>query len=320
MDITRETYESVYLDYLEGRLNPEETLAFQAFLTAHPDLIVDNDVLLSLPTATGQLNQADKLLLQHLNPNKLPVNEETLERLILENLEGQLDSDQRERLLSFCAEYPHAKNLLKRYEQTVLKPIQVNFPNKRLLKRFTFEPNHLWIPAAAASLTVMLWLSQVNQPTDVLPAMHSPAIQAKQQNTSKPIKTNQRFQQKHGEIRHKEGNIKQSISTEHELEQVDPVPTVYEETVQPHEETVLLPNQMDEIQQLLPADVAQTTFIYDQQSSVENNTVIRLQFFTKRLSTWLKRPVEIKSSPSDIAAGKAWYVRIGKFEFERKHG
>ena len=93
MDMNRETYESVYLDYLEGRLNPEETLEFQAFLTAHPDLIVDNDVLLSLPTATGQLNQADKLMLQHLNPNKLPVNEETLERLILENLEGQINGN-----------------------------------------------------------------------------------------------------------------------------------------------------------------------------------------------------------------------------------
>lgn len=320
MEITRETYESVYLDYLEGRLNSEETLAFQAFLTAHPDLIVDDKLLLSLPTATGQLNQADKLLLQHLNPNKLPVNEETVERLILENLEGQLDSDQRERLSSFCTEYPHAKNLLKRYEQTVLKPIQVTFPNKRLLKRFTFEPKHLWIPAAAASLTVMLWLSQVNQPTDILPAMQSPAIQARQQNTSKPIKTNQRFQQKHEEIRYKKGNIKQSIGTERKIEQIDPVPTVYEETVQPHEETVLLPNQIDEIQQLLPTDIAQTTFLYDQQSAVEDNTVIRLQFFTKRLSNWLKRPVEIKSSPSDITAGKVWYVRIGKFEFERKHG
>ena len=166
----------------------------------------------------------------------------------------------------------------------------------------------------------MFWLSQVNQPTDILPTMQSPAIQARQQNTSKPIKTNQRFQQKHEEIRHKEGNIKQSIGTERKLEQVDPVTTVYEETVQSHEETVLLPNQIDEIQQLLPTDIAQTTFINDQQSAVENNTVIRLQFFTKRLSTWLKRPVEIKSSPSDIAAGKVWYVRIGKFEFERKHG
>jgi len=319
MHLTRETYESVYLDYLEGNLNPEDTQVFLAFLAEHPELVLTDEHLVSIPTPALALNQADKLLLQQLNSNTLPVNDETLERLILEDLEGQLEPNQVIKLTAYCNKYAYANDLKHLYRHTKVPPLSISYPNKRALKRFVLTPKHLWIPASAASLVFIIWLAGLNTPTRTIRVSNALRTEKRMAIPNKALVASSNHQEQHSLPRSGQAaqpHIRATALTA-EIEAGEDISFEQEIPVTASEE-------MNSDQSVLP-EIAQTAVSHNEieeekKDVVERKNNYRFQFFTKRVSSWLGKPVEIRSTPSDLTAGKTLYIRFGKFEYERKQG
>jgi len=147
-------YEAFYLDYLEGRLNQEDSALLLLFLESHPELIVedgldsfaiDENVVLN-PKIKNSLKEVDETSSVSIN----------VDHFIIAKIEGQLDEQKLHELDLFIANNGLI-DLELSYKNTLLKPDpNIQFSQKKNLKRQ--QKIALWPLYAVAAVLLIAFL------------------------------------------------------------------------------------------------------------------------------------------------------------------
>jgi hypothetical protein len=155
MKIDRSNYEIVIIDWLDGNLNDVESEQLFQFLRENPDLKEEfNELgLVRLTPPKGQIPDKAKL-----RKSADDLSKTQFEYLCAAFLENDLSAEQRAELLQMTANDPAKKKTFDQISRTRLKPVDVLFPNKKLLlKRTVFQSTvrlSVMILSAAAVITL----------------------------------------------------------------------------------------------------------------------------------------------------------------------
>jgi hypothetical protein len=160
MMINYDNYESYFLLYVDGELQPAEMEAVESFAVEHPDLAVELDNLLAtkLPIANIEFDKSSLLKTATLSPS--------LQEQLLLLLDNELPSTQKASI-----EKEIASNKIAAKEFDYLKKVQLNakdeaitFPNKELLYKKPKVVPFVWWKYMAAAASVALFVTlMVNQ-------------------------------------------------------------------------------------------------------------------------------------------------------------
>ena len=168
MTINEQNYEAFFLDYLEGRLTPEQVSDVLLFAENHPELKAELEAFQSLT-----LNPADSTIFPAKNDLKqvdlsTPITPANEEDYFIAHLEKDLNSTQEVQLENYLIDFPKKRNVFELFQKTTLKAdLQQKFiPKKSLKKSNPVMVRLYWSAAALAACWLIAF--NVNQKTDVL--------------------------------------------------------------------------------------------------------------------------------------------------------
>lgn len=160
MIIDEQTYEAVYLDFLEGNLSESESAMFLQFLEANPLLKLDDELFctLKLYPPTIELDASFKEELRSYSED-VAINDLSIHHFLIAELEGCLSESKLEELQAFILLNPTFKQERNAYTLTRV-PIdeKIVFEEKQSLKkqqRISFF-NYLIYAAASVLFFVLL--------------------------------------------------------------------------------------------------------------------------------------------------------------------
>jgi len=160
MNINRENYETILVDYLDGKLSPEDKAELMHFLLKNPDIAEEfeglNDVILN-PTPMGFPDKSR--LKKHLYQSMGIDNE--IEYLCIAELEGDLTTDEEDRLKKLSESNESVRHIKTFFSNTKLTvPQEIIYPHKSNIKRLLVIPirrsTFRIVMGAAASIAIML--------------------------------------------------------------------------------------------------------------------------------------------------------------------
>lgn len=148
MNINRNNYEAILIDYLEGTLTPSEVSEVLLFLEQHPDIKAELDGLVMPLEAEEHLYPNHKDLLK---PTAQEVRKQVTPLLVAQ-LEQTLSADEETTLAHTLKVYPELQRDQQLFALTKNEPdLYITFPDKQLLrKQRVFVLNTRWARAAAA--------------------------------------------------------------------------------------------------------------------------------------------------------------------------
>ena len=153
-------YEAFYLDFLEGNLNEEETALFLAFMGAHPELRLEDEVLFAIDTEFITLDQSVKENLKQLNFNEAGISLNNVDQFLIAQIEGLLSASKNAELNVFLAQNPSLLKDQRVYAQTKMNAdLSIVYADKSSMKqarRVALWP--ILSFAAAASVAVFFFL------------------------------------------------------------------------------------------------------------------------------------------------------------------
>lgn len=122
-------YESFYLDLLDGTISDKDKEKLFAFLDARPDLKVDLeefefvrlDAEIRVPFDSSALLQT--------------INRQNAEDYIINDIEKQLDADDKQELGQLLQKHDDLQTLYRRYQKTILPAEDIIYPDKDSLKK-----------------------------------------------------------------------------------------------------------------------------------------------------------------------------------------
>lgn len=131
--ITLQNYEIYAMDYLEGKLSGDLEVAFEAFLSEHPEIADEilglNDI--SLPSREDAYKSKDQL--KH-TPELPAINRENAEEYIIHSVNGILDEKQQAQLESLVLNHSDIAEIEASYKQTILNDITPAYDKHALLR------------------------------------------------------------------------------------------------------------------------------------------------------------------------------------------
>ncbi|MFP4555523.1 MAG: hypothetical protein ACLFNU_01520 [Bacteroidales bacterium] len=159
MIITRDNYESYFIDFIDGNLSEQEQELLCLFLDENPDLKRElngiNDVVLEQPHAQYHFKQN----LKRADFNKLGIENE-LDYLCIAELENDISYKERDELHKLTADSKKNRIVRRLYSTIRLKPnLNLVYPNKSALKRtriFSLPRKTLIIMTSAAAGVLIL--------------------------------------------------------------------------------------------------------------------------------------------------------------------
>lgn len=163
MNINRDNYEAYFLDFIEGRLSPEQEEVLHRFLKFNPDLEAE--------LASFQLHEIDAThvpfpgkdsLKKEPPADGITVNEANFDMFCIAWLERDLSEAQRKSFETYLAEHPEKEKELQAFKATFLEPVQIEYPHKSRLKhrRTPLIDWRIMVPvAAAAAIALMVILN-----------------------------------------------------------------------------------------------------------------------------------------------------------------
>lgn len=162
MNITRNNYEIVFIDYLDGKLSSEEKARLHQFLNENPDLKEELDLIKEVQLEPDQkINYPAKEDLKHIEV--IPVgriNESNYDEYFVAYLEGDLDYREENNVRSFLDKNPPLQKSFEIYENTRLEPDNaIIYPDKRKLKKpvvIAMRRKLYWAASAAAAILLIL--------------------------------------------------------------------------------------------------------------------------------------------------------------------
>ena len=154
MKITRDNYESFFIDYIEGNLHESMIDQFLDFLNQNPDLKEELHLFEEINLPGEHVVFQEK---QQLHKNVADENRR-LENTVVAYLEDDLDADENKAFENYLAAHPELKKEYDLFAKTRLTPDSgIKYPEKRKLYRksgATIVMN--WVARAAAVL-VLIW-------------------------------------------------------------------------------------------------------------------------------------------------------------------
>jgi hypothetical protein len=160
MQINRNNYESYFLDFLEGRLPELEIEELMAFLKKNPDL---EDILLQFDNYIIESNAEIKLnkgfLFKSLE-NFHSINENNFDEFCVAWYEKDLSPASREAFTKYLVSHPEKSKDFENFGKVFVKPdLNIHYPYKSKLKRFTLllVYKYVYISAAAAAVLLILF-------------------------------------------------------------------------------------------------------------------------------------------------------------------
>ena len=158
MKITRENYEIWFLDFMEGRLNRQETEEVRTFMSQHPDLAEEMENIVPPLFSDSEILFPGKEKLKK-DPFEDP---EILEDSIIARMEGDLNETEKKSLDAWLNHHPEKRQLVNLYENTRLKPdLDLVFPDReKLKKKSTLRVVWIRVASVAAILLMLFYLFQ----------------------------------------------------------------------------------------------------------------------------------------------------------------
>jgi len=167
MKISRENYEIWFLDFMEGRLNRQETEEVRNFMTQHPDLAEElENFVPPLSSDSGLLFPGKEKLKKELFDDP-----KFLENSIIARMEGDLNETENKSLEDWLNHHTENKQYLRQFENTRLKPdFDLVFPGReRLKKNSTLSVVWIRVAAIAAIILMVIYLFYPERQTNTLP-------------------------------------------------------------------------------------------------------------------------------------------------------
>lgn len=173
------TYESWFLDFLEGNLSREEQVLLQEFLESHPLLAGELEEMSTEPLAAEPQTypHSDKLL-----KSVDDLKGEAFDDYCIAAMEGDLDPEEQQAFLQSLNENNQKEQIFRQYQHTRLTAEQIEYPGKKelLKKQGTLRVLPWALPLAAAAamlLFVLLPLSRNNSPATQLQTSSAEVVQ-----------------------------------------------------------------------------------------------------------------------------------------------
>lgn len=171
MKINRETYESVFVDYLEGNLLDNDLKILVAFLDDNPDLEQELKELISFSKNTEKNIRNTPFF----NTNTLirkPVFDDTdsnFDELCISFYEGLLSEKEEEQLLELTESRSDLLKTFEAYAHTKLRADKsITFPNKSSLKKHKQILWHQYASYAASIILVIGFVFYIQNGKDTL--------------------------------------------------------------------------------------------------------------------------------------------------------
>ena len=154
MKITRDNYESFFLDYLEGNLEESLIDQFLDFLEQHPDLKEELQLFENIRLPEEPVSFAGK---KHLYQS--PAHEkEAFELKAIAFMEGDLKDEERRGFEAYLATHPELKKEAALMESTRLTADSgIQYPDKHKLYKTSGTVVLMNWVARAAAIVVLLW-------------------------------------------------------------------------------------------------------------------------------------------------------------------
>lgn len=135
VQIDMTNYEAFYLDYLEGNLSGEALAAFEAFLLAHPDLSVEDPLMVTLEPTDESYDPIGKLALKQ-GIDMSDLTDTTVSYFLIARQEGLLSDEQHAQLNHWLEANAHYRQDAELYAMTAFEadPALV-YEHKEALKK-----------------------------------------------------------------------------------------------------------------------------------------------------------------------------------------
>ncbi|PLW99672.1 MAG: hypothetical protein C0594_16820 [Marinilabiliales bacterium] len=149
------------MDYLDGKMNPEETAMLMVFLAKNPDLQDELDEMESVTLPITEETFPNKE-----NLKKTSITGSSFQDLCIANLEGDLNEREEEYFNELIEKDSKREKEYTIYKKTKLQPdLNIVFPNKKILKKKQYKIGRIIYPvlAAAAIFLLMLFVYNLNQ-------------------------------------------------------------------------------------------------------------------------------------------------------------
>lgn len=186
MDITRENYESWFVDYLEGNLDEKLVDSFIEFLQENPDLKAELKLFESVSAVPENLTFSGKSKLYKAKFDR----EEEFNDAAVAEIEGDLDEEETAVFEKYLAAHPEKLKDKQLFEKTILQADEnIRFAHKnRLYKKSGRKIVLLWAGRVAAILILALAIFSLFDTNDKIPAPENQvALVEKKTETPKEI-------------------------------------------------------------------------------------------------------------------------------------
>lgn len=183
MDITRENYETWFVDYLEGNLDESVVDRFIEFLQENPDLREELKLFESVTAVPEQLTFKPK---NKLYKSKYDREEEFNEAAIAE-IEGDLDNEEKAFFEKYLDTHPEKQKDHELFEKTILIADEnIRFSNKEVLyKKSGRKMFLLWTGRVAAILILALAIFSLINRTPETPVTDNQLAKVEEKNEQK---------------------------------------------------------------------------------------------------------------------------------------
>mgnify|MGYP006295088767 CR=1 FL=1 len=154
MKITRNNYETFFLDYLEGNLDENRVDDFLEFLQQNPDLKEELALMDTAPIEPDATVFANK---EKLYKEKYDI-EEAFNKTAIALIEGDISASEKKEFDAYLLKHPETQKEVQRFQQTKLKPdTSIVFAHKnKLYHRTLGKTIFLWSSRVAAVLVLAL--------------------------------------------------------------------------------------------------------------------------------------------------------------------
>jgi hypothetical protein len=165
MKITRENYESFFIDYIEGNLPESMIDQFLDFLNQNPDLKVELHLFEEVNIPEDHVVFQEK---QQLHKSSVDETHK-LENIAIAYLEGDWDAEENKTVEAYLSSNPEFKREYDLIAKTQLRPdFGIKYPEKQKLYRKSGATVAMkWIARAAAVLVLIWGINSVIQTQDI---------------------------------------------------------------------------------------------------------------------------------------------------------
>src|SRR5665648_727348 len=156
MMITRDNYESFFLDFLEGNLEGDNIDQFLDFLEQNSDLKEELQLIKKVCLPDEKIIFSEKKQLYKSETDKII----SFENKVIACMEGDLGNDEQKAFEGYLASHPELQKEYNLFSKTRLSPdTGIKYPEKQKLYK---KPAYaIWMNrvARAAAVVVLLWES-----------------------------------------------------------------------------------------------------------------------------------------------------------------